>query len=339
MMLGFLAGIVLSFLPKRYRERFPESVRGNLRPGAAVSGLVQCLGCLGIFCVRYLSFLQQRVGGLGERGIAHGAEEALMSRGAQFGMGYVSMVEYLFHPLSLLLIYFTLEGAVRFHAAAITEEIVGTLPLHLVAWAQERVGQARAERALGPRVPDLVESVYSADLDLRIFSCRPKLHWDRLITVSYDDQLYAAVGEQPGKAPYRFIYELRKVPRGWIIRNVHHCSPDEVLREEAATPPSLLSRLVGWLEQRRAQAPAGPPVPDLVERIASLAYQLRISRCRPKLAWDHLMTVEYEGEFFEIAEEKPGTASHPYVYLLRKLPEGKAIRSLDHYRPEESLDK
>lgn len=243
-MLGFLAGVVLSFLPKRYRERFPDSMRGDLRQGALVSGLVQCLACLLIFSVRYLSFLQQRVGGLGERVIAHGAEEALISRGAQFGMGYVSLVEYIFHPLSLLLIYFTLEGAVRFYAAGIVEEIVGTLPLHILAWAQERLGRARAERALGPRVPDLVESVYSADSDLRIFSCWPKRGWDRLITVSYEDQLYAVVGEQTGKPPHRFIYRLRKVPRGWIVRNVHYYSADEVLRQEAATPPSLLSRFL-----------------------------------------------------------------------------------------------
>jgi hypothetical protein len=338
-MLSFIVGMLLSFLPKRYRERFPESVQGDLRPGAVVSGLVQCLACLLIFSVRYLSFLQQRVGGLGERVIAHGAEEALTSRGVQFGMGYVSMVEYIFHPLSLLLIYFTLEGAVRFYAAGITEEIVGTLPLHIVARAQERVGQARAERALGPRVPDVVESVYSADFDLRIFSCRPKRRWDRLLTVSYQDQLYAVVGEQQGKPPHRFIYQLRKVPRGWIVRNIHHYTPDEVMVQEAAASPSLFSRLVKWLQGRLEQAPVSAPVPDLVERIASRAYQLRISSCRPKPAWDDLMTVEYEGEFFEIAEEKAGTAPHPYVYLLRQLPEGKVIRSLHHYRPEESLDK
>jgi hypothetical protein len=38
-MLSFLFGIVLSFLPKRYRESFPESLRGNLRQGAVVLGL------------------------------------------------------------------------------------------------------------------------------------------------------------------------------------------------------------------------------------------------------------------------------------------------------------
>jgi hypothetical protein len=340
-MLSFLFGIVLSFLPKRYRESFPDSVRGDLRLGAAVSGLVQCLGCLGIFCVRYLVFLQQNVGGLADRAIARGGDEVFGATAAQAGMGYVSMVEYIFHPLSLLLIYFTLEGTVRFYAAGITEEVVGTLPLHVVAWGQERVGQARAERALGPRVADIVEQVYSGDYDLRIFSCRPKRDWDRLITVSYADQLYAVVWEQAGKPPYRYIYHLRKTRFGWIVRNIHHYDPQEVFLEEE-TPPPLTSRLIGWVLERlgpaRAAEAAGPPVPDLVERISSLAYQLRVASCRPQPTWDHLMTVEYEGEFYEIVEEKQGAAPHPYIYLLRKLPEGKAIRRLHHYRPEESLN-
>ena len=342
-MLSFLFGIVLSFLPQRYRESFPDSLRGNLRLGAVASGLVQCLGCLGIFCVRYLSFLQQNVGALADRAIARGGDEVFGATAAQAGMGYVSMVEYIFHPLSLLLIYFTLEGTVRFYAAGITEEVVGTLPLHVVAWAQERVGQARAERALGPRVADLVEQVYSSDYDLRIFSCRPKRNWDRLITVSYADQLYAVVGEQAGKLPYRSIYHLRRTRFGWIVRNIHHYDPQEVLLETEETPAPLTSRLIGWVLDRlgaaRAAEAAGPAVPDLVERISSLAYQLRIASCRPKPTWDHLMTVEYEDELYEIVEEKQGAAPHPYIYLLRKLPEGRAIRSLHHYRPEESLNR
>jgi len=342
-MLTFMAGVVLSFLPKRYRERFPESVRGNLRLGAAVSGLVQCLGCLGIFCVRYLVFLQQNVGGMAERAIARGAEEALGATAVQAGMGYVSMVEYVFHPLSLLLIYLTLEGAVRFYAAAITEEIVATLPLHLVAWAQDRVGKARAERALGPRVGDIVEQVYSGDYDLRIFTCRPKCNWDRLITVSYEGQLYAVAGEQPGKPPYRHIYHLRKTPFGWIVRNIHHYDPQEVLLEKEETSAPLTSRLIGWVLERlrpaRAEEMMGPQVSDEVEGLGTPDGQLRIASCRPKPTWDHLMTVEYEDQYYEVAEEKLGAPPRPYVYLLRKLPQGKAIRSLHHYHPDEALEK
>jgi len=342
-MLSFLFGIVLSFLPKRYRDRFPEFLRGNLRLGAVVSGLFQCLGCLAIFCVRYLIFLQRNVGALADRAIAHGAEEALGATAVQAGMGYVSMVEYVFHPLSLLLIYFALEGTVRSCAAAITEEIVATLPLHIVAWAQDRVGKARAERALGPRVADIVEQVYSGDYDLRIFSCRPKRNWDRLITVSYEGQLYAVAGEQQGKPPYRHIYHLRKTRFGWIVRNIHHYDPQEVLLEKEETPAPLTSRLIGWVLDRlgpaRAEEMTGPPVADVVERLGTPDGQLRIASCRPKPTWDHLMTVEYEDEFYEVGTEKMGTPPRPYVYLLRKLPQGKAIRSLHHYHPDEALDK
>lgn len=342
-MLGFLSGIVLSFLPKRYREWFPESMRWNLRLGAVLSGLVQCLGCLLIFSVRYLSFLQHRVGTLGGSAIARGAEEALGAPAVQYGMGYVSMVEYVFHPLSLLLIYFTLEGALRFYAAAITEEIVATLPLHIVAWAQERLGQVRAERALGPRVADIVQQVYSGDYDLRIFSCRPKRNWDRLITVSYEGQLYAVAGEQQGKPPYRFIYHLQKTRFGWIVRNIHHYDPQEVLLEKEETPAPLTSRLIGWvmdqLGSARAEETMGPRVPDIVERLSAPDCQLRIASCRPKPTWDHLMTVEYEDEYFEVVTEKLGAAPRPYVYLLRKLPQGKAIRTLHHYRPDEPLEQ
>jgi len=40
-MLSFLAGILISFLPKRYRELFPDSLRGYLRQAAVVLGLPQ----------------------------------------------------------------------------------------------------------------------------------------------------------------------------------------------------------------------------------------------------------------------------------------------------------
>lgn len=98
---------------------------------------------------------------------------------------------------------------------------------------------------------------------------------------------------------------------------------------------------MAWFGSRRAQWRAAhqmtPPVPDLVERVASGKYELRIASCRPKPAWDHLMTVEYEDVYYEIVGEQPGPPAYPYVYLLRKLPQGKAIRALHHYHPDEPL--
>ncbi len=337
--MSFLLSIFLSLLPRRYRVRLSVYAGMDLRNGALVSGVIEGLGCLLIFVVRYLGFIQAKVGAMAEQAIAKGQEGVLAAPAVQYGMGYVSMVEYFLQPLTWVLLYFAVEGAVRAVAAATTEETIGTLPLHLVAWADERVGEWRMERALGPRVADIVESVYSPDYDLRVFTCRPKRDWDRMMTVSHEGQLYEVLGQQDGKPPRRFIYRLRKSKSGWVVRTIHDYDPAEVLRKEAG--PSFPARIIAWFEslraQRRAEREMPPPVPDLVERVAGEKYELRIASCRPKPAWDHLMTVEYEDAYYEVLGEQPGPPAYPYVYLLRKLPQGKAIRALHHYHPDEPL--
>jgi len=146
-MVSFLAGILLSLLPERYRRWWePASTLDFLR-ASFVSGLVQGLGCFVVFILRYLAFFQQRVMEMGGQVMGAGAEEALGVSSVQYGMGIVTTLEYLIQPLTLLLIYFALEGAVRLAGAAFTEQILPSLPLHLTAWAQERLAQRRAELA------------------------------------------------------------------------------------------------------------------------------------------------------------------------------------------------
>lgn len=188
--MSFLLSIFLSLLPRRYRVRLSVYAGMDLRNGALVSGVIEGLVCLVIFIGRYLGFIQAKVGAMVEQAIAKGQEGVLAVPAVQYGMGYVSMVEYFLHPLTWVLLYFAVEGTVRAVAAATTEETIGTLPLHILAWADERVGEWRMERALGPRVADIVEAVYSPDYDLRIFTCRPKPAWDRLMTVEYEDVYY-----------------------------------------------------------------------------------------------------------------------------------------------------
>ena len=337
--MSFLLSIFLSLLPRRYRLRVPVYAGMDLRGGAFVSGIVEGVVCLMLFIVRYLGFIQANVGAMGKRAIATGNEGLLGVPAVQYGMGYVSMVQYFFQPLTLVLLYFAVEGTVRAIAAATTLETVGTLPLHAVAWLDEKLGERRTERALGPRVADIVEAVYSPDYDLRIFTCRPKRDWDRMITVSYQGQLYEVLDQQEGKPPRQFIYRLRKSKPGRTVRAIHEYDPEEVLRKEER--PSLLAEIAAWFESRRAKKRAErevpPPIPDLVERIQGEKYELRILSCRPKPAWDHLMTVEYEDVYYEVIGAQPGYPSYPYVYLLCKLPQGKAIRALHHYHPDEPL--
>lgn len=228
---NFLAGIVLSLLPERYRSWWQPASTVDFRRATLLSGVLQFGGCLFLLIDRYLAFFQQRVQEMGTVVIGAGAEEALASRTLQYGMGLVTTLEYLMKPLTILLIYFGLEGLVRLGAALITEELLPTLPLALAVRLQERIEGRRAEKALGPPIADLVERATGKDYELRIASCRPKPTWDRLMTVAFEDEHYEVVREEPGRPPRRFIYLLRKIPPGKIIRGLHHYDPHEPLRK------------------------------------------------------------------------------------------------------------
>ncbi len=334
-MLNLFLGMTVSLLPSRYRQRLPASLGMDMGRGAIVSGLIESIVCLMTVIVRYLAFLPHRVGELAQRAMGSGAEDVLAVPAVQFGMGYAVAMEYLSNPVTLALIYFSIEGVVRVFAAVVTDEIVGTLPLYGIAWMEYRIGQARAERALGPRVPDLVEEVYSPDYDLRIFACRRKKNWDSMATVEWKDQLYEVLGEQPGKPPHNFIYRLRKSPPGRVVRTVELFDPQGVMREKLPRS-GVLDMLTDWTEERLARwivqrSPAGP---DIVEGVQGAEYQLRVASARRKPGWDHLITIEYQGELYEVFEQKKGTTLYPYVYLLRKIPPGKIVRTVQRYSPD-----
>jgi hypothetical protein len=166
-----------------------------------------------------------------KKGAAVGTQ-ALSPMAAAFGMGFTTLVEYIFSPLTLLLIYFSIEGALRLLAALVVDECTGTMPLYLLAWALERAGKARKERQFGPRVPDEVQHCEGISYDLVIASCRPKKNWDRLISIEYQDQLYELFEEKKGFPPRPHIYQLRMHPRGKVVRGIHHYQPDEALTEK-----------------------------------------------------------------------------------------------------------
>src|SRR3970282_1310091 len=105
----------------------PASTLDFLR-ASFVSGLVQGLGCFVVFILRYLIFFQQRGMERGGRVIRAGADEPVASRGVQMGMGVVSTLEYVFQPLTLLLVYFALEGAVRLGGGALTAAVLPPPP-------------------------------------------------------------------------------------------------------------------------------------------------------------------------------------------------------------------
>lgn len=147
-------------------------------------------------------------------------------------VGPLAWMEYAFHPRSLLLGYVFLEGLLRFVVALVSGESLGSFPLYLVVWVQGRRQRRRAEAALGPKVVDTVTRGDGPRFDLRIESCRSKPNWNRLMTVTYEDEFYEIAKQEEGRPPRPFVYLLRRMPEGKIIRGLHHYRPDEALDGE-----------------------------------------------------------------------------------------------------------
>jgi hypothetical protein len=229
--LAILAGMVASLLPAQFRNRWQWGSDANLRTSTILSGAAEVAISLGAYVLGFLSFMQWRVGGLLGEG-AKGAGQAQMGEAIAFGAGATAMVEYIFSPLSMLLVYFAVEGAVRLFAALVTDECVGTLPLAVVGWIFERGGRAKRDRQLGPRVVDEVQPCHGISYDLVIASCRAKPGWDRLVTIEYQDKLYELFDQKKGFPPRPYIYQLREHPNGKVVRGLHHYSPDEALTEK-----------------------------------------------------------------------------------------------------------
>jgi hypothetical protein len=230
--MSFLVGWLCAFLPVRYRRGFYVS------PAAALwSGLSEFLPCLVLFIYRYFTFsTHQLAGGTGSAmmgAASKGGDAAVM------GSGLFMMVNYIFDPLTLLNLYFLVEGILRTSATIVTGEVVPILPLQLIAWGHGKLEDQYSELAAGPRIADEVERLpltinAGADaITLRIASCRAKENWTALTTIVYEDQLFElARQEKDGSKPSSsrpFIYFLRKKPEWKIVRGVHNYDPEEVL--------------------------------------------------------------------------------------------------------------
>ena len=56
------------------------------------------------------------------------------------------------------------------------------------------------------------------------------------------------------------------------------------------------------------------------------------SLCRPKQDWSSYITIELEGQFYQLLRWEPGPEPHRFVYYLRKNPVGRLVVQIRHYR-------
>ncbi|MBV9073131.1 MAG: hypothetical protein JOZ10_05810 [Acidobacteria bacterium] len=218
-MFSALAQVPATLLPRRYRNNFEVS-----SSSASISGIAQFLLCLGVFISRYLHFSSARLFGGSQvalKAAEVGGETAVM------GSGLFVLAAYLLQPATILLIFLSVEGAVRLIAANTTQEVVPNSFLAAAAWLQGRLAHSTSELAMGKRVPDEIEALESDDVKLRIRSCRPKPSWNPRTTIFFNDQLYELAGTETGPGARPFIFLLRIKPANKLVRGTYHYSPSD----------------------------------------------------------------------------------------------------------------
>lgn len=235
MPLMFLS-IVVSLLPARWRGHWLGDGNIDIRRGAILSASVQIVVFLGSIWALYPAFIRQRLAEADALARSHYGNDSLMRANAAFAGGTFAAIEYIFRPLTLLLFYFALEGAVRLFAAVASNEVLPTLPLQAIAWTAEYANYRYEERKLGPRMTDVVLPG-DATCDLRIESTHPKA-WNGLLTISYNDDLYEVASQKSGPPPRPFVYLLRKRPPAKLIRGLHRYEPEETVQRSGWHDPA-----------------------------------------------------------------------------------------------------
>jgi hypothetical protein len=95
---------------------------------------------------------------------------------------------------------------------------------------------------------------------------------------------------------------------------------------------SSIHRLIDRLKYKQR---LGPLVPDEVAGgHFGQGYDLRVRSCRPKLNWNPYMTIEYQGQFYQMFKEELTDGTREFSYYLRKNPVGRVVVVIDHYDPQ-----
>jgi hypothetical protein len=214
---NFFRGIFYSFLPKVYWRGWRPSSTVDLVRSALVSGLLECAISACLLILGYLHFLTVRTHQL------QAASNA--NEGTQLYFLVLLSFEYTFHPLAMITIFLTAEGALRSWSAFFSDEVMPSLPIRLVVLIQDHLEAKRKRESLGPDIPDLFERVAGEPVDLRVSAQKPKDGWRVSIAVAVEEEFYEIVKVETDASSRPFIYTLSKLPPGAIIRGLCRYDP------------------------------------------------------------------------------------------------------------------
>lgn len=253
----FLLGPILALLPRAWRSALPLAESVNWERATAVSGAIELV--LGLIALSewYARGMSIWVG--------YGVSQALAGKlGTEVrfqDIGGAALIIWATHPLTWLIGYFALEGAVRLCAGAFGGTPCGTFPLFLAdsiffrpfrrrgATPLEAGAGARAnvssfagavrERVHSAKGKDVADELRFRKDDsgeiLEIHACRRKQDWTPPRVVQYLDAYYRLEEDAGGSGARPFLYRLRRMAAGVPGRSVIIYAPADVIVRKGAS--------------------------------------------------------------------------------------------------------
>jgi hypothetical protein len=240
-MWNYFIGPILALLPKAWRDSLFLSNAPWAR-ATVISGLGETLAALVGIGYWYMYAMTTWV----DTAVSRALDGKLGPNVTVQEIGAVALTVWMTHPLTLLLGYLMLEGAVRFCAAAFSEESLGVLPLAVFDWILfrpfRRMNQAgvmatasaasnagsfvdvvREWISIARGVPQTDELHFRNDGNEELMEIRAshrKQEWIPPRTVRFEDHYYRLEASAVKKGPRPFYYTLRRLPSGVPGRSV-----------------------------------------------------------------------------------------------------------------------
>lgn len=251
----YLLGPFLTLLPRRWRQAMPAFLWVDWQRAAIVSSVAEFLAAIVGLAEWYFHGLGRWV----DTSVSNAVDGKAMVGITTNDIAGVTYFVWITHPLTWFIGYFILEGVVRFVAAAVTDNIYGTLPLYIadkfvgnILWpapaksldlggpvpsggvsSQTRPFRDSFLTAMTPKASDELRFKQREEGEiLEIHASRMKQDWAPPRVVRYADSYYRLerFSREVGSRP--FVYHLRKLAAGVPGRNVLLYQPEEVLVRE-----------------------------------------------------------------------------------------------------------
>ena len=243
-MMTYLFGPILSLLPEPWRARLPSAESIRWRPATLISGALEALLSLCALVVWY------------SYSVTHHTRVQLDSalrahpnvHPNEMMMGLLGYVFVALNPVTWIICWFGFEGVIRALGAAFTEEIVGTLPLWIIDNSYRFFRARQQERQRPPLLPDEVTWFKDGQVEVvKVASCQPKPTWQDRAAIRFKDEFFKVETSIAGTGLRPYVYHLRRVQSGEIIRAPEKYDPEAVLLEPKRA--SLMSSICRALKK------------------------------------------------------------------------------------------